>query len=99
MKLTSITAVMLLLLGCVYDDQAIAHRSPPATQEDATAIATASVKAKEKWKRVGSDVKKLDNGWRVFVARVPSNFGTPFVIVTVDENGEVTGYQKGKFDK
>ena len=57
----------------------------------------ASVRAKEKWKHVGSDVSKLDTGWRVFVARVPSNFGTPFVLVTIDEAGQVTRYEKGNF--
>jgi len=88
-----IATVIVLLQG---QDRPIFSKA--ATEADARAVAMESVKAREKWKRVGSTVtKKLDTEWRVFVARLPSNFGTPYVLVTVDGDGQVTGYEKRNF--
>jgi hypothetical protein len=93
------SAMLVLLLGCAHDrqDGTAVRVTRPATEADAAAVAAGSVRAKENWKQVGSSVNKMTSGWRVLVAKVPSNFGTPYVLVTIDEAGHVTSYRRSTF--
>jgi hypothetical protein len=52
------------------------------------------VREKEHWRRVVSDARRVERGWKVFVCRRPYKHSDPMVNVTLDEQGQVLDYDK-----
>jgi hypothetical protein len=99
MKIITI-ASLVLLLGCSHDSRYPMPRlSGPATEADANAIAQAKVHSKDKWERVDSVARPLDSGWSVFVRPLPGRVAGPYVLVTIDQSGRITDYERAKFDR
>lgn len=57
-------------------------------------IAEQVVTDEEHWTRVVSDVRKVEEGWRVFVCQRSYNPHDPSVNVTLDGRGQVLDYDK-----
>jgi hypothetical protein len=88
--------VAALLCGCAARPPSAGAGSTAGPVDQATAASTAErvVKEREHWTRVVSEARRVEEGWKVFVARRPYKPSDPTVNVVLDERGQVLGYDK-----
>jgi hypothetical protein len=96
MKPFWITMVVALLCGCAARHSSVPAGSTPGPidQVAAASIAERVVRERESWRRVVSDARKVEQGWKVFVERRPFKPSDPIVKVVLDERGQVLDYHK-----
>ncbi len=100
MKCIITTGASALLLGCTHLPalRTPVHHSGSVTEARANAIAQAAAAAGENWKRVDGVARKIDGGWAVLVCPVPTPDAGTYVLVTLDASGQVTKYEKQKYE-
>jgi hypothetical protein len=96
MKSLWIIVVAALLCGCAARPPSAAAGSTagPVDQVAAASIAERVVTEREHWRRVVSDARRVEQGWKVFVARRPYKRSDPSVNVVLDERGQILDYDK-----
>ena len=96
MKSLWITMVAALLCGCAarLPSAATGSTAGPVDQVAAASIAEGVVREREHWTRVVSEARRVEQGWKVFVARRPHKPSDPTVNVVLDERGQILDYDK-----
>jgi hypothetical protein len=88
--------VVSLLCGCAVDRSLSGadNTSGPVDKVTAQSIAERAVREREHWRKVVSEARIVEQGWKVFVARRPYNPHDPMVNVTLDPRGRLLEYDK-----
>jgi hypothetical protein len=82
--------------GCAHRPEGAPVVSGPVDEIEARAIAAAAVKKAEKWKKIDSVAREISGGWKVYVLPIPCRGNSPYVWVTVNADGKVIHYERGK---
>jgi hypothetical protein len=96
MKHLLIYLAVALLCGCAVD-RSLSETSNtvgPINKIAAQSIAERVVREREHWRKVVSEARSVERGWKVFVARRPYSPHDPMVNVTLDARGQVLEYDK-----
>ena len=96
MKLFYLIVCFMLLAGCAHQNGSFAELplNGPICREAAIMIATQEVKAREKWKFVDCDAQSRGDGWKIWLCPKPIRLIGPVAIVTMDDKGQLTSYDK-----
>ena len=95
-KFSLILVCFGLLGGCAHRPKVAPIVRGPVDEIQARTIAAAAVKKAEKWNKVDSAARDLGDGWKVYVVPMPCRGNTPYVWVTVNTDGTITQYERGK---
>jgi hypothetical protein len=87
---------MAVFCGCAHHSGSlpVATSAAPIDQAGAISIAKRVVTEREKWRRVDCEAWRIDTGWRIFVCPKPIKMIGPMVFMTMDENGQLTSYER-----
>ena len=96
MKHLVIFVVVALLCGCAADRSLseAGNTAGPIDKIAAQSIAERLVRKREHWRKVVSEARSVERGWKVFVARRPYSPHDPMVNVTLNARGQVLDYDK-----
>ena len=95
-KLFNRIVCLMLLAGCAHQNGSFAQLplNGPISREAAITIATKEVRAREKWKLIDYDAESRGDGWKVWVCPKPVKLIGPVAIVTIDDKGRLSSYEK-----
>jgi len=86
--------ILAMVAGCATRPASTPTSAGPIIPAKAKLTAEQVVWQMEDWRRVDSDAREVDRGWKVFVVRRPYSAHDPMVNVTLDQRGQVLEYDK-----
>ncbi len=96
MKSSLVFLCSCLVAGCAHRQQGARVVVRPVNEVTAQVIAGDAVRKAEKWGKVDTCAREGADGWKVYVVPIPCRGNTPYVWVTVNRDGAVTDYSRGK---